>query len=402
MTRPTFIKENGYIFTSESVTTGHPDKICDQISDAIVDHFLKQDPDARVVAECAVASGVIFLSSHYASAATMLDISDIARRTIRDIGYPREVFDANDCTILTSIMDHSDTDYQPMNLDDMTDREIDKITARQQSSVFGYAVDHSQDLMPLPISLAHRLAHRVDVLKSDKKLPYLLPDAEIQVGLEYHQGQPTRIHSITIVATQKENSDVDIDTLRNDLNDHVIKPVLKKETIKADSETVIHINPDGIRKGGGPAVHSGLTGRKTRIDTYGGYSRSSGPALSGKDPMRIDRVGAYIARYAAKNVVAAGLARECEVQLSYSIGCADPVSLHVRTFGSSELNEFEIAERLSEVIDFRPGAVVRELGLKQLSAQPGGFYRKLATYGHMGRSDLDLPWENTDIARKLK
>ncbi|MCG6937373.1 MAG: methionine adenosyltransferase [Gammaproteobacteria bacterium] len=394
--------ENSFIFTSESVTSGHPDKICDQISDAIVDLFLQQDPDARVVAECAVSSGIIFISSHYASAATMLDISDIARRTIRDIGYPRKVFDANDCTILTSIMDHSNTDYFPIALDEMSDQDIEKITARQQTSIFGYACDQTKDLMPLPISLAHRLAHRMDVIKSDKKLQYLLPDAEIQVGFEFHNNQPTRIHSITIVATQDENSDVDIEGLREDLNEHVISPVLKKEQIKSDADTIIHINPDGIRKGGGPSVHSGLTGRKTGIDTYGGYARSSGHALSGKDPMRIDRVGAYIARYAAKNVVAAGLARECEVQLSYSIGYAEPVSIRVRTFGSSELNEADIARRLSEVIDFRPGAIVRDLGLKKLSAQPGGFYRQLAVYGHMGRSDIDLPWEDTAIASKLK
>ncbi len=402
MTCEKFNLENGYIFTSESVTRGHPDKICDQISDAIVDNFLKQDPDARVVAECAVSSGIIFISSHYASAAKILDISDIARRTIREIGYPIDVFDANDCTILTSIMDHSDTDYAPLDLDGMTDKAIDKITARQQTSIFGYACDHTKDLMPLPISLAHRLAHRIDVVKSDKKLPYLLPDAEIQVGFEFHNNQPARIHSITMVATQKENSEVDIEGLRQDLNEHVINPVIKKEKIKSDADTIIHINPNGIRKGGGPSVHSGLTGRKTRIDTYGGFARSSGSALSGKDPMRIDRVGAYIARYAAKNVVAAGLARECEVQLSYSIGCADPVSIRVRTFGSSELSEPDIAARLYEVIDFRPGAIVRDLGLKKLSYQPGGFYRKLAVYGHMGRSDLDAPWEATAIASKLK
>jgi S-adenosylmethionine synthetase len=284
----------------------------------------------------------------------------------------------------------------------MSDQDIEKITARQQTSIFGYACDQTKDLMPLPISLAHRLAHRMDVIKSDKKLQYLLPDAEIQVGFEFHNNQPTRIHSITIVATQDENSDVDIEGLREDLNEHVISPVLKKEQIKSDADTIIHINPDGIRKGGGPSVHSGLTGRKTGIDTYGGYARSSGHALSGKDPMRIDRVGAYIARYAAKNVVAAGLARECEVQLSYSIGYAEPVSIRVRTFGSSELNEADIARRLSEVIDFRPGAIVRDLGLKKLSAQPGGFYRQLAVYGHMGRSDIDLPWEDTAIASKLK
>jgi S-adenosylmethionine synthetase len=299
-------------------------------------------------------------------------------------------------------MDHSETDYTPLDLDAMSDKEIDKITARQQTSVFGYACDHTEDLLPYPIWLAHRLAYRMDVVQSVNKLPYLLPDAEIQVGFKFEDGQPARIHSITLVATQDENSDVELEGLRKDMIDKVIKPVMKKESIKSDEDTIIHINPGGIRKGGGPSVHSGLTGRKTGIDTYGGYARSSGAALSGKDPMRIDRVGSYIARYAAKNVVAAGLAGECEVQLSYSIGSADPVSIRVRTFGSSELDDGVIADRLKQVIDFRPGGIVRDLGLKKLSAQFGGFYRKLAVYGHMGRRELEVPWESTAIASKLK
>ena len=391
-----------FIFTSESVTHGHPDKICDQVSDAVVDHFLKQDPDARIIAECAVSSGVMFISTHYASAAASLDITDIARRTIREIGYPKDVFDADDCTILTSIKDHSEADYTPMDLDAMDDRAISDITARQQTSVFGYACDHTEDLLPLPIWLAHRLAYRMDVVQAVNKLPYLLPDAEIQVGFEFNDGQPERIHSITLVATQREDSEAELEQLRGDIISKVINPALKKVKIKTDADTVIHINPGGIRKGGGPSVHSGLTGRKTGIDTYGGYARSSGAALSGKDPMRIDRVGAYIARYAAKNVVAAGLARECEIQLSYSIGRADPVSLRVRTFGSGELDDDVIADRLRQVIDFRPGGIVRDLGLKKLSSQLGGFYRKLAVYGHMGRRELEVPWEDTAIADKLK
>ena len=393
---------SNFIFTSESVTSGHPDKICDQVSDAIVDHFLKQDADARIIAECAVSSGVMFISSHYASSATTLDITEIARRTIKEIGYPRDVFDATDCAILTSIMDHSDTDYTPADLDAMSNREIDNITARQQATVFGYACDHTDNLMPLSIWLAHRLAHRIDVVQSVKKVPYLLPDAEIQVGFEFQDGRPARIHSITMVVTQLQDSVADIDELRADMIARVIEPVLKKAKIKLTDDTIIHINPGGIRRGGGPSYHSGLTGRKTGIDAYGGYARNSGAALSGKDPMRIDRVGAYIARYAAKNVVAAGLARECEVQLSYSIGCADPVSIRVRTFGSSDLDDSVIAERLKEHIDFRPGAIVRDLRLKQLSNQLGGFYRKLAVYGHMGREDLEAPWENTADAVKLK
>ncbi len=401
MTRASAANAFDYIFTSESVTRGHPDKICDQISDSIVDHFLKQDEDARIIAECAVSSGVIFLSSHYASSASGLDLSDIARRTIREIGYPKAVFNADDCTILTSIMDHSKDDYQPLDLPAMSDAQINQITARQQTSVFGYACDHTPALLPIPIWLAHRIARRLDNKKVLKKLPYLLPDAEIQVGYEFKDGKPSRIHSITVVATQSAKDDMGPDDLRSDLISEVIKPILKKEKIDLDSDTIININPDGERRGG-PAIHSGLTGRKTGIDTYGGFARTSSAALSGKDPMRIDRVGAYIARYAAKNVVAAGLASECEVQLSYSIGYADPVSLRVRTFGTAELEDREIAERLRSVIDFRPGAIVRDLGLNRLSNGSDGFYRQLAVYGHMGRTEPEAPWENTDLAARLK
>jgi S-adenosylmethionine synthetase len=229
-----------------------------------------------------------------------------------------------------------------------------------------------------------------------------LPDAEIQVGITFEDAQPVGIHSITLVATQDESNDIDLETLREDIGKSVIEPVLKKTAISISDESAIHINPFGVRTTGGPAMHSGLTGRKTGIDTYGGFARSSGAGLSGKDPMRIDRVGAYIARYAAKNVVAAGLATRCEVQLSYSIGCAEPVSLRVRTFGTGELLDASIAERLKEIIDFRPAAIIRDLGLRNLSRQEGGFYRGLSIYGHMGRVDMDAPWERTDITSKLK
>ncbi|MDJ0881324.1 MAG: methionine adenosyltransferase [Gammaproteobacteria bacterium] len=394
---------NPFIFTSESVTRGHPDKLCDQVSDAIIDHFLVQDPHARVVAECAVSSGVLFVSTHFASTASMMDISEIARRTIDDIGYPKEVFNAKDCTILSSIMDHTQEDYDPLELESLNDMAIDKITARQQASVFGYACDQTEDLMPVPIWLAHRMAARIDSVHGHKKkLSYLLPDAEVQVGFEFNDGKPSRLHSIAVVTTQTENSTVELEQLREDINHKVIHHVLKKEKIAHDDTTQVHINPRGARRGGGPAVHSGLTGRKSSIDTYGGFARFSGTALSGKDPMRIDRVGAYIARFAAKNVVAAGLARECEVQLSYTIGQASPVSLRVRTFGSGELDDQVIADRLREVIDFRVGAIVRDLKLKTLSNQPGGFYNKLAVYGHMGRRKLDVPWEKTNLTAQLK
>jgi len=383
------------------VTSGHPDKLCDQVSDAIVDHFLNQDPDARIIAECAVASGVMFISTHYASIAKF-DIPEVARKVIRNVGYPQDVFDADACTILTSFMDHTASDYMPLDLDAMDDSALDDVPCRQQVSVFGYACDQTPALMPLPIWVAHRLADALDSPEAGKKLPYLLPDGETQVGIEYRNGKPRRIHSISLVATQAEASAADLQQLRDDLRAVVVEPVLKNLKVKADKATEIFINPAGARTGGGPAIHSGLTGRKTAIDSYGAYARQSGAAMSGKDPMRIDRVGAYIARYAAKNVVASGLARECEVQLSYSIGIAGPVSLRVRTFGTGKLDDKAIAGRLEDVIDFRIGGMVRDLQLKSCCPDDSGFYQKLAVYGQIGRIDLDVPWEKTDKAEALK
>ena len=391
-----------YIFTSESVTTGHPDKLCDQVSDAIVDHFLRQDPYSSIYAECAVSSGVMFIAARYASKAR-LDIPEIAREVIRGVAYSRKVFDADSCTIMTSFMDRTVTDYLPLDLDDMSEDEIDSITAKQQLTVFGYACDQTPAMMPLPIWLAHRLADVLDSPQLEKKLPYLSPDGMTQVGIQFREGKPNRIHSITLVASQKSDDAVTPQELHEELVKRVVTPVLKQEKFETDSSTQIFINPEGPLVGGGPALHSGLTGRKTGIDTYGEYSRHSGAALSGKDPLRIDRVGAYAARYAAKNIVAAGLARECEVQLSYSIGSARPVSVRVRTFDTGELDDKTLTERLSSAIDFRLAAIVRDLQLQKLpSKRKGGFYQRLAVYGHMGRVDLDAPWELTDKANALK
>ena len=393
-----------FIFTSESVTRGHPDKLCDQVSDGIVDHFLKRDPSSRIVAECAVSSGVMFISAHYASQAR-LDIPDIARQVIRSVGYSKELFDADACTIMTSFMDHTATDYRPYDLEHMDDADISLITAKHQVTVFGYACVQTPALMPLPIWLAHRLADVLDSPKVQKKLPYLLPDGKCQVGIEFRNGKPARIHSITLVASQSDADAVTPEQLRDDLTEQVVGPALKNEKFKPDEKTQIFINPEGPLIGGGPAAHSGLTGRKTGIDSYGEYARHSGAALSGKDPLRIDRVGAYAARYAAKNVVAAGLAEECEVQLSYSIGASRPVSLRVRTFGSSPVNDDKaLTARVAEVIDFRLAAIVRDMQLQKLPAARSdeGFYQRLAVYGHMGRTDLDVPWEKTDKAKALK
>jgi S-adenosylmethionine synthetase len=391
-----------FIFTSESVTEGHPDKLCDQISDAVVDHFLRHDPQSSIVAECAISSGILFVSAHYASMAGFA-IPEVARQVIRGVGYPKDVFDADACTIMTSFMDHTARDYHPVNLDAMSDADLDAITAKHQVTVFGYACDHTSVLMPLPIWLAHRLAARLDDEGVTKELPYLLPDGKAQVTIEFHDGRPARIHTITLVASQVSADAVSPEQLHSDLLAGVVEPVLTKEKFRLDKDTKVYVNPDGPIVGGGPTAHSGLTGRKTGIDTYGEYARQSGTGLSGKDPMRIDRVGAYVARYAAKNVVAAGLARECEIQLSYSIGVPAPVSVRARTFGTGKMADKELGERVAQVFDFRVGAIVRDLELRKLPARnPLGFYQRLAAYGQMGRSDLDVPWERTDKAEALK
>jgi S-adenosylmethionine synthetase len=391
-----------FIFSSESVTKGHPDKLCDQVSDAIVDHFLRQDPHSSIVAECAVSSGIMFISAHYASRSG-LAIPDVARQTIRDVGYTNDVFDADACAIMTSFMDHTATDYRRLELDGMDDADIGRITAKHQVTLFGYACDQTDALMPLPIWLAHRLAHKLDDPDVGKALPYLLPDGKTQVSIAYRDGRPRRIHSITLVASQISADAASPDQLRNDLIAHVVLPVLAEERLQADDGTEIFINPEGPLIGGGPAAHSGLTGRKTGIDTYGEYARHSGAGLSGKDPMRVDRVGAYVARYAAKNLVAAGLARECEVQLSYSVGCARPVSIRVQPFGTGRPGDKQLGERLVAAFDFRLGGIVRDLALLKLPAKnPEGFFRRLAVYGHMGRDDLDVPWERTDKTEALK
>ena len=388
------------IFTSESITAGHPDKLCDQVSDAIVDHYLARDPLSMVDAECAVASGILFVSAHYASSAN-LDLAAIARNVIGEAGYPKSVFDADNCTVMTSIKEHS-AQFQPVDLEALGETGLDKVTASQQVTVFGFACDQTDVLMPLPIWLAHRLAQQMQSAEVLGKIPYLLPDGKSQVAVGYRDGKVKAVTGINLVASQIDSA-ADPEQLRTDLIKHVVKPVLKAESLKI-GEKFISVNPDGPLIGGGPAMHSGLTGRKTGMDTYGSYCRQSGAALSGKDPLRIDRVGAYMARYAAKNIVAAGLARECELQLSYSPGSASPASIEVRTFGTGKIDDREIVGRLRDVFDFRLGAIVRDLRLRQLPAEgkERGFYRRLASYGQMGREDLEAPWEKTDRAKALK
>ncbi len=391
-----------FMFTSESVTEGHPDKLCDQISDAIVDHFLQRDPFSRVIAECAVSTSIAFIAARFASDAS-IDFSNIARKVINQIGYEQHAFNGKTCSILTSLKEFPEEEHCCYDERRLSDDEIEKIPVKNQVTVFGFACNQTPAFMPLPIWLAHRLARKLTAVRLQKILPYIAPDGKTQIGVEYRDRKAYRIHSITVVASQNLPSTPELSKLRNDIQEAVINSVFNDETIKPDQKTRIFINPDGPFLIGGPSVHSGLTGRKNAIDTYGEYSRHSGSALSGKDPMRIDRIGAYAARYAAKNVVAAGLADECEVQLSYSIGLSRPVSIQVETFNTGKISDEEIAERIKKNFDFRLAGIIKKFNLRYLpSIIKGGFYRKLAAYGHVGRMDIGLPWELTDKAELLK
>jgi len=393
------------MFTSESVTEGHPDKLCDLISDAIVDHFLQRDPFARVIAECAVSTAIVFIAARFKSRVNV-DFANLARQVIGQIGYDQQAFNEKTCSIVTSLKEFHQEDRPSVDEHSMSDEEIERIPVRNQVTAFGFACDQTASLMPLPIWLAHRLARKLTAVRLQKTLPYLAPDGKTQVGVEYKDGRPARIYSITIIASQNKAAEAggpDSVKLNDDIRDAVLQPVFQDENIRPDDRTRIFVNPEGAFLVGGPSVHSGLTGRKNAIDTYGEYSRHSGAALSGKDPSRIDRNGAYVARYAAKNVVAAGLATSCEVQLSYSIGLARPVSIQVETFGTGKLPDEKIADLLENIIDFRLAGIIRQFNLRFLpSTIKGGFYRKLAAYGQMGRMDIGLPWELTDKAAALK
>ena len=392
--------KSDYMFSSESVTEGHPDKLCDQIADAVVDQYLRQDPMSRVLAECAVSNGILFIATRFASTATV-DIPEVARQVIRQVGYTGEDFNADTCTVMTSLAELPLT-----HLDDeraLEDDALERIPAHNMANVFGFACDQTPVLMPLPIWLAHKLARRLAAARQQQQLTYLSPDGKCQVGVEYRKGRPWRIHSLTLVAGQRRGQTVSTERLRDDLMALVVEPVFQDEAIRPDRGTAIYVNPEGPLIDGGPAVHSGLTGRKNAIDSYGEYCRQSESALSGKDPTRIDRVGAYAARHAAKNVVAAGLASACEVQLTYSPGLSRPVSVQVETFGSGRLPDEVLAERIRARFDFRPAGIVRAYNLRHLPAiHRGGFYRRLAAYGQVGRLDLALPWERTDQAALLR
>ncbi len=391
-----------FIHTSESVTEGHPDKLCDQISDAIVDRFLEHDLCARIIAECAVSLSVVFIAARFASD-VKVDFPNVARKVIRRIGYVDHEFNFKTCSILTSLKEMTPEQHCLVVENGVSEEDIDRIVAYDQVTLFGFACNQSPTLMPLPIWLAHKLSRRLSEVRLQGVLPYLAPDGTTQVGVEYDNRMPHRLHSITINSSQIDRTYPKLERLRDDVMETVIKAAFEGEPIVPDENTRILINPGGPLKLGGPSVHSGLTGRKNAIDTYGGYARNSGSALSGKDPLRIDRVGAYAARYAAKNVVAAGLADQCEVQLSYSIGLAGPVSIQVETMGTGKLSDDKISALVEKHFDFRLGGIVRQFNLTGLpSLSRGGFYRKLAAYGHFGRTDMDLPWEATDKADLLR
>lgn len=394
--REYFIMKKDFMFTSESVTEGHPDKLCDQISDAILDRFLQQDPYGRIITECAVSTGIVFIAARFEPSGNV-DFTNIARRVIEQVGYQEPEFNGKNCSILTSLTELPPEEHHLFDEKILSDGEIEKITVTNQATVFGFACNQTYTFMPLPIWLAHKLARQISEVIKQKILPYLTPDGKTQVGVEYKNRQPYRIHSITVIASQNQPTKPNLQQLQDDIRETVIYPVFANEVIKPDAKTRIFINPDGPFIIGGPTTHAGLTGRKNAIDTYGEYSKHSGSALSGKDPIRIDRIGAYVARYAAKNVVAAKLADECEVQLSYSIGLSRPVSVQVETFGTGKISDEEITAILEKHFDFRLAGIIKKFNLRFLpSLTKGGFYRHLAAYGHVGRSDIELPWEKVD------
>jgi S-adenosylmethionine synthetase len=394
--------KSDFVFTSESVTEGHPDKLCDLISDAIVDQFLVHDPYSRILAECAVANGVIFIAARFATEASV-DIPQIARQEIQRVGYTGEGFNAEDCTILTNFSELPQRLYSTDDERDFSSEKLEKTTATRHATVFGFACNQTEALVPMPIWMAHQLARALSQARTSEKLPYLQPDATVQVAIEYKKSKPYRIHSINMLISHDDMSDAHFKDMRHEIVEQVISPVVEREDVHFNASANIFINPEGPFVGGGPAVHSGLTGRKNAVDLYGQYSRRSGAALSGKDPTRIDRTGNYQARYAAVNIIAAKLATECEVQLSYSIGQSQPVSIQVETFGTGKISDDDIADKIKQKIDFRPAAIIANFNLRQLPKEgKGSFYQHLAAYGHVGRKDIELPWEQADKVKALK
>lgn len=404
-----------YLFTSESVTEGHPDKICDQISDTILDALLTQDPKSRVAAEVVVNTGLVLITGEITSQARV-NYVNLTRKKIAEIGYTHAEngFSADSCSVLVALDEQSadiaqGVDAAAETREEKSDEELDAIGAGDQGLMFGYACNETPELMPMPISLAHRISRQLAQVRKTGKLPYLRPDGKTQVTVIYEDGKPVGIDTI-LISTQHtatigdltENTAVQA-KIKEDLWSAVVQPVFADIEVKPDSQTKFLVNPTGKFVIGGPQGDAGLTGRKIIIDTYGGYSRHGGGAFSGKDPTKVDRSAAYACRYVAKNIVAAGLADKCEVQLSYAIGVAKPMSMLIETFGTSTVDEDKLLEVVQKNFELRPAGIIQTFNLQKLPAERGGrFFQEVAAYGHVGRTDLDLPWEQTDKAELLK
>ena len=393
-----FVNAKSYLFTSESVTEGHPDKICDQISDSVLDSIIELDPNARVACEVSITTGLVVIMGEITTSA-YVDIPSVVRRVISDIGFndPELGFDSKSCGIMLSINEQSPDISEGVSTslevreNDITDKNA-LIGAGDQGMMVGYACTETPELMPLPISLSHKLVQQLSKVRRDNTLNYLRPDGKSQITVEYSLGKPKRID--TVVVSTQHDPDISQLDIYNDVNKYVIEPIIDKSLV--DSNTKIYVNPSGRFVIGGPNGDTGLTGRKILVDTYGGFARHGGGAFSGKDPTKVDRSGAYAARWVAKNLVAAGVSDLCEVQLAYAIGMAEPVSVSVETFGTSNISYDKIIDIINEVFDLRPAAIIEQLNLRQ------PIYHSTSFYGHFGRSDLDLPWERINKIEDIK